>query len=144
MAKLTLKTVVKARGVGTLTEKTIKFVGSDGEEFEGEVLVKMLSHDEIQNARNVWNLKNPKEATFDQLTKAIIFESIYTAKDERFFPTVDSTGEVSTEIMDALYNAADQVNDFAGKKWISKRTNSGVNSSSTESAEEQSKKQSET
>ena len=140
MAKLTFKSAKKATGVGKLVEKTIKFRDEIGEEFEGEILVKILSHDEKNNAINHWKLKDRKTATLDQLTKAILFEAIYSEEDERFFPTIQSTGEVPTEIIDAMYQAADEVLDFSGKKWISKQKNSGVNSSSTESVEEPSKK----
>ena len=136
MAKLTLKSAKKAVGVGSYVQKTIRFRDAGGEVFEGEVLVKILTHDEKANAINHWKLKDRKTATLDQLTKAILFEAIYSEDDERFFPTIQSTGEVSTEIIDAMYQAADEVLDFSGKNWISKQKNSGVNSSSTESEEE--------
>lgn len=136
MAKLTLKSAKKAVGVGSYVQKTIQFRDSDGEVFEGEILVKILTHDEKANAINHWKLKDRKTATLDQLTKAILFEAIYSEDDERFFPTIQSTGEVSTEIIDAMYQAADEVLDFSGKNWISKQKNSGANSSSMESEEE--------
>ncbi|WP_180006413.1 MULTISPECIES: hypothetical protein [unclassified Acinetobacter] len=136
MAKLTLKSAKKAVGVGSYVQKTIQFRDSGGEVFEGEILVKILTHDEKANAINHWKLKDRKTATLDQLTKAILFEAIYSEDDERFFPTIQSTGEVSTEIIDAMYQAADEVLDFSGKNWISKQKNSGANSSSMESEEE--------
>ena len=144
MAKLTLKSVKKTVGIGNLVEKTIKFRDATGAEFEGEILVKIISHDDKINSVNHWGLKDRKEATLDQITKAMLYEVIYSAEDERFFPTIESTGDVSTEIISAMYEAADEVNDFAGKKWISNLKNSGANSSSTESVGELSKKPNET
>lgn len=140
MAKLTFKAAKSAIGVGAFTEKTIKFRDSEGAEFEGEILVKRLSHDEKNNAIDAWNLEDRKQVTLDQLTKAVLFACIYSTKDESFFPTIESTGEVSSEIIDAMYRAADEVHDFAGKEWISAKKNSGVNSSSTELAAEPLKK----
>lgn len=136
MAKLTLKSAKKVTGVGKFVEKTIKFRDEVGEEFEGEILVKILSHDEKANAIDHWKLKDRKTATLDQLTKAILFEAIYSEEDERFFPTIQTTGEVPTEVIDAMYQAADEALDFSGKNWISKQKNSGVSSSSMGSVEE--------
>jgi len=144
MAKLTLKTVKKAAGIGTFVEKTIKFRDASGKEFEGEILVKIISHDERNNSVDAWGLKDRKTVTLDQATKAILFETIYSSKDERFFAEIGNTGEVSSEVIDAMWKAADEVIDFAGKKWISKQMNSGANLSSTELAEEQLNKLSET
>jgi len=136
MAKLTLKTVKKAAGIGTFVEKTIQFCDANGEKFEGEILVKIISHDEKNAAIDAWGLEDRKTATLDQLTKSILFETIYSSEDERFFPEIGKTGEVPSEVLDAMWKAADEVIDFAGKKWISKQKSSGANLSSTESAEE--------
>lgn len=145
MAKLTLKAAKQAVGVGSFVEKTIKFRDASGEEFEGEILVKIPSHDQKVNALDHWGLEDRKTATYDQSTKAILFEVIYSSEDARFFPTIQSTGEVSTEILNAMYDAADEVIDFSGKKWISVlKKKDGANSSSMESAEKPSKKPSET
>jgi hypothetical protein len=135
MAKLTLNAAKVAVGTGAFTEKTIKFRDSKGAEFEGEILVKRLSHDETITAVDAWDLEDRKTATIDQITKAIIFKAIYTSVDEPFFPTVQSTGEVSSEIVDVMYRVADEVNDFSGKEWIWKKKSSGVNLSSTELVE---------
>ena len=132
MAKLTLNAAMIAVGTGAFTEKTITFRDSKGAEFEGEILVKRLSHDETISAVDAWDLEDRKTATIDQITKAIIFKAIYTSTDEPFFPTVQSTGEVSSEIVDVMYRVADEVNDFSGKGWIWKKKSSGANSSSTE------------
>ena len=140
MAKLTLKAAKAAVGTGAFAEKTIKFRDSKGAEFEGEILVKRLSHDETITAVDAWDLEDRKTATIDQITKAIIFKAIYSSADEPFFPTVQSTGEVSSEIVDVMYRVADEVNDFSGKEWIWKKKSSGANSSSTELVEEPLKK----
>ena len=139
MAKLTFNAAKVAVGTGAFTEKTIMFRDSKGAEFEGEILVKRLSHDETITAVDAWDFEDRKTATIDQITKAIIFKSIYTSVDEPFFPTVQSTGEVSSEIVDVMYRVADEVNDFSGKEWIWKKS-SGANSSSTELVEEPLKK----
>ncbi|AXY57265.1 hypothetical protein CDG60_12235 [Acinetobacter chinensis] len=145
MAKLTFGAAKSAVGVGCFIEKTIKFRDADGGEFEGEILVKRLSHDEIVTAADVWGLKDKQSVTIDQITKAVIFKAIFSSENEHFFPTVQSTGEVSSEIVDALYRLADEVNDLSGKGWISKqKMNSGANSSSTESVEEPLQKPEET
>lgn len=140
--KLTLKATQKAAGIGVLVEKTIKFVGSDGEVFEGEVLIKRLSHHERTTAIDAWNLEDKSKATIDHHSKATIFAAVYTDVDERFFPTIEDTGAVNFEIINAMLEAVDEVNDFMGKKWISNQKNSGVNSSSMESEGEPLKKQS--
>ncbi len=140
MAKLTLNAAMIAVGTGAFTEKTITFRDSKGAEFQGEILVKRLAHDETITAVDAWDLEDRKTATIDQITKAIIFKSIYTSPDEPFFPTVQSTGKVSSEIVDVMYRVADEVNDFSGKEWVWKKKSSGANSSSTELVEEPLKK----
>ena len=140
MAKLTLNAAMIAVGTGAFTEKTITFRDSKGAEFQGEILVKRLAHDETITAVDTWDLEDRKTATIDQITKAIIFKSIYTSPDEPFFPTVQSTGKVSSEIVDVMYRVADEVNDFSGKEWVWKKKSSGANSSSTELVEEPLKK----
>lgn len=141
--KLTLSSVKKSVGIGAFVSKQIQYRGIDGEMHEGEILIKVLSHDDRINAINHWKLKDRKEVSVDQLTKAIIFESVYSSEDERFFPKIENTGEVSSELIDAMYKAADEVMDFSGKHWISKQKNFGENSSSAELVEEPLKKQSE-
>lgn len=134
--KLTLATVKKAIGVGELVKKIIKFTDANGGEFEGEIFIKRLSHDDRVTAIDEWNLEDRKKATFDQLTKAILFRSVFVAKDHRFFPNIEDTGTIPTEIIEALNGVVDEVNDLSGKKSMLKQKNSGVNSSSTESVEE--------
>lgn len=138
--KLTLATAKKAAGVGELIEKTISFVDSKGEAFEGEILVKRLSHAELKSAIDAWALDDNSKATVDQHSKATLFVSVYSSPDEKFFPEIADTGAVNFEIISAMLKAVDEVNDFAGKKWISNQKSSGASSSSTELAEERLKK----
>ncbi|WP_180076910.1 hypothetical protein [Acinetobacter sp. YH12251] len=139
--KLTLASVRKAAGVGVLVERTISFVGMNGEAFEGEILIKRLSHQECVEAINAWGLKDKNEATVDQYSKAILFAAVYVSEDEKFFPTIEDTGLVNSEIIAAMNEVVDAVNDFMGKKWILNQKSSGVSSLSTALVEEQSKKQ---
>ena len=137
MAKLTLKSAQKAIGIGTFVEKTIKFRDKDGKEFEGEILVKIVPHDDVAHATDVWGIDRNK-LTVDHHRKALLFQLIHEDEKSKFFPEITDTGSVSTELIDAMYNAADEVLDFAGKNWISNQMkNSSANSSSTELAEEQ-------
>ena len=138
MAKLTLTATKQVIGVGSFVEKTIQFRDKDGAEVSGEILIKIASHDEIVNASDIWKLKNKQELTLDQLKKALVFQVVYEDENTRFFPKISETGAVSTEVIEAMYAAADEVLDFAGKNWIlAKKKKGGVNSSSTELEEEQ-------
>lgn len=137
MAKLTLKDTKKQLGIGTFVEKTIKFRDKDGKEFEGEIFVKIVPHDDIAHATDVWGIDKDK-LTMDQYRKAILFQLIHEDEKSKFFPKITDTGTVSTEVISAMYDAADEVLDFAGKNWISNQMkNSSANSSSTELVEEQ-------
>ena len=138
MAKLTLKSAQKAIGIGTFVEKTIKFRDKDGKEFEGEIFVKILSHDEVVKASDALGLANSSKVTVDQLRKSILFKCVYEDDKKPFFPNFESTGEVSSEILTAMYDAVDDAMNISGKHWISnQKKNSGASSSSTELAEEQ-------
>ncbi|MCU4310331.1 hypothetical protein KTH02_16045 [Acinetobacter radioresistens] len=138
MAKLTLTATKQVIGVGSFVEKTIQFRDKDGAEVSGEVLIKIVSHDELVNASDVWKLKNKQDLTLDQLKKALVFLVIHEDENTKFFPKLSETGTVSTEVIEAMYAAADEVLDFAGKNWIYKaKMNSSANSSSMESVEEQ-------
>lgn len=137
MAKLTLKTTRKQLGIGTFVEKTIKFRGADGQEFKGEIFIKIVPHDDIAHATDVWGIEKSK-LTMDHLRKGMLFQLVYEDEKSKFFHKITDTGTVSTEVIDAMYRAADEVLDFAGKNWVSAQTtSSGVSSSSTESEEEQ-------
>ena len=138
MAKFTLEAAKSTDGVGEFIEKTIKFRGADGREHDGEILIKIISHDDVVNATDIFNVKNKHDLTLDQLRKALVYQTVYEDEEKRFFPKITDTGTVSTEILNAMYDCADEVIDFAGKNWISaKKKKDGVNSSSTELEEEQ-------
>ena len=144
MAKFTLKAALTAAGVGTFVEKEIKFRDAEGREFKGEVLIKIISHDDVVNATDIFKVKNKQDITLDQLRKALVYQTVYEDEESRFFPKISDTGTVSTEILNAMYDIADEVIDFSGKNWISaKKKKDGVNSSSTELEEEQLPKPSE-
>ena len=85
-----------------------------------------------------YSLKDRATATMDQLRKAILYLCVYESEKKKFFSNVAEVGQVSSEILAVMYDACDEVLDFSGKNWISNQaTSSGVNSSSTELAEEQ-------
>ncbi|NHB57029.1 hypothetical protein G9F32_03145 [Acinetobacter sp. 194] len=142
--KLTLAIAKKVAGVGVYIEVPVKFQSKDGEAFEGEVLVKRLSHNERLKALDVWAIEDKNNITIDQVMRAYVFTSIYSEENEPFFPDIESTGDVSPEFMNALYTASEKVNDYSGKMWISNQKNSGASLSSTESVDEPSMKQSKT
>lgn len=145
MAKLTLEKAKKAVGIGSLVEKTIKFRDVNGETFEGEILVKVLSSDEVANITDILGLKEGEKHTIEQYRAAMLVQSIYETKDKLFFPDLKSTGTVSDEIKIAMYLAADEVINFTGKYWISmKSLNSTASSSAAESAEKPLQKPEET
>ncbi|MFC2996817.1 hypothetical protein ACFODO_16440, partial [Acinetobacter sichuanensis] len=91
----------------------------------------------VAHATDAWGIDKDK-LTMDHYRKAMLFQLIYEDEKGQFFPEITDTGSVSTEVIDAMYNAADEVLDFAGKNWISNQMkNSSANSSSTELVEEQ-------
>lgn len=138
MAKLTLISAQKAIGIGTFVKKTIKFRGANGEEFEGDIFVKILSHDEVTKSVDVYGLADRNKVTLDQLRKSILFKCVYEDDKKPFFPNLESTGKVSSEILTAMYDAVDDAMNISGKHWVSnQKKNSGASSSSTELAEEQ-------
>ena len=145
MAKLTLEKAKKAVGIGNLVEKTIKFRDVDGNPFEGEIYIKVLSSDEVANITDILKLKKDEKYTISQYRDAMLVQTVFEGKDKPFFPDLKSTGQVSDEMKVAMYLAADQVINFTGKYWIStKSQNSTVNSSAAESVGEPSQKQEET
>ena len=145
MAKLTLEKAKKVVGVGSFVEKTIKFRGVDGNPFEGEIFIKVLSSEEVANITDILKLKKDEKYTIDQYRAAMLVQAIFEGKDKPFFPDLESTGQISDEMKVAMYLAADEVINFTGKYWIlMKSQNSTVNSSAAESAEAPSQKQEET
>jgi len=136
MAKLTFEKAKKAVGIGTLVEKTIKFRDVDGNPFEGEIFIKVLSSEEVAKITDILKLKKDEKYTISQYQAAMLVQTIFEGKDKPFFPDLESTGQISDEMKVAMYFAADEVINFTGKYWLSmKSQNSTVNSSAAESVE---------
>ena len=136
MAKLTLEKAKKAVGIGSFVEKTIKFRDVNGEPFEGEIYIKVLSSDEVAKITDILKLNKDEKYTNDQYRAAMLVQAIFEGKDKPFFPDLESTGQVSDEMKVAMYLAADEVINFTGKHWLlMKNQNSTANSSAAESAE---------
>ncbi len=145
MAKLTLEKAKKAVGIGSLVEKTIKFRDVNGNPFEGEIFVKVLSSEEVANITDILKLKKDEKCTINQYRAAMLVQAVFEGKDKPFFPDLESTGQISDEMKIAMYFAADEVINFTGKYWLSmKSQNSTANSSAAESVEAPSQKQEET
>lgn len=136
MAKLSFEKAKKAVGIGSFVEKTIKFRDKDGEAFEGEILIKVLSSEEVTNITDILKLKKDEKYTLNQYRDAMLAQAVYESEDKPFFPDLKSTGQVSDEMKVSMYLAADEVINFTGKYWIStKQQNSSANSSAAESVE---------
>lgn len=145
MAKLTLEATRKTLGIGEFVEKTIEFRDKDGKEFSGEIFIKIIPHDNVVSASDIWENENKREMTLDQLRKALLFQVVYSDPNTKFFADIEETGTLTTEVLDAMYKAADGVLDFAGKQWVSVlKKNSGANSSPAESVDTPSQTQEET
>ena len=138
--RLSLDIAKQVAGVGAFVEEPIKFLDKNGQEFNCDVLVKRLSHDERIEALKIWDLPEDQPFTIDHLQRAYVKASVYTDEETALFPDIESTGSVLPELLMALYEASNKVNDYSGKTWISNQKNSGANSSSTESVDEPSKK----
>lgn len=144
MAKLTLEKAKKAVGIGSLVEKTIKFRDVDGNPFEGEIFIKVLSSEEVANITDILKLKKDEKYTIDQYRAAMLVQVVFEGKDKPFFPDLESTGQISDEMKVAMYLVADEVINFTGKHWLlMKSQNSTVNSSAAESVEAPLQKQEE-
>ncbi|OTG73428.1 hypothetical protein B9T23_13840 [Acinetobacter terrae] len=145
MAKLTLDKAKKAVGIGSLVEKTIKFRHVDGNPFEGEIFIKVLSSEEVANITDILKLKKDEKYTIDQYRAAMLVQAVFEGKDKPFFPDLESTGQISDEMKVAMYLVADEVINFTGKHWLlMKSQNSTANSSAAESVEAPLQKQEET
>ena len=136
MAKLSFEKAKKAVGIGSFVEKTIKLRDKDGEAFEGEIMIKVLSSEEVTNITDILKLKKDEKYTLNQYRDAMLAQAVYESEDKPFFPDLKSTGQVSDEMKVSMYLAADEVINFTGKYWISTmKQNSSANSSAVESAE---------
>ena len=141
MAKLTLEKAKKVVGIGSFVEKTIKFRDVDGNPFEGEIFIKVLSSDEVANITDILKLKKDEKYTNLQYRDAMLVQAVFGGEDKPFFPDLQSAGTISDEMKVAMYLAADEVINFTGKYWLlTKNLSSTANSSAAESAEEPSQK----
>lgn len=137
-----------------LTGKSEVEIG-DEIELEGQVFIKRLSfiaQQEVAKAFEWDVVTNPddpvlKEINGSRLVASRLIGSI--CEDGKGTPFFTSLADVYTsdpKFIDAVYQEADKVNNFTGKllKKNSSETNSGANSSSTESVEGPSKKHKQT
>ncbi len=133
MAKLSSKGIKASTGIGTFVEKTIKYRDKDGEEASGEILVRIPSQDEFSKFAEVFG----ENITVGQLSRALVFGTIYEEENKQFFSKIEETAtEITPEVLNAMYAVADEVCDFSGKNWIlTKMKNSGTNSSVAGSVE---------
>ncbi|MEM9994573.1 MAG: hypothetical protein AAGE79_10630 [Acinetobacter pittii] len=137
MTKLTLAGTRAVLGIGSFVLKTIEFCDKEGNEYSGQIQIKILSHDEIKDAPNVWGVEDKKQLTIDQFQKAQIYHAVYSTPEEKFFSEINETGTLSTEVIEAMYKAVDEVLDLGGKNRILvKKKSSGQNLLSTESVDE--------
>lgn len=124
-------------------------------ELEGQVFIKRLSfaaQQEVAKAFEwdvVTNPQDPvlKEVNGSRLVASRLIGSI--CEDEKgtpFFTKLEDVYTSDPKFIDAVYQESDKVNNFTGKllKKNSSETNSGANSSSTESAEKPLKKHKQT
>lgn len=121
-----------------LVLKSPKFIVND-EPMEANVLVKSLSYDEMTNMFK--GQDGEKITVADVVKKRVLLTVFNSDSKEPLFPDLDAVGQTHPAILNALHDSSDEVNDFLGKNKLKlKEMNSGVNSSSTESVEEPSKK----
>ena len=117
-----------------LSPKSPKFIIND-EEFEVDILVKALSYDEVTN---MFKGEDPEKLTVADVVKRRVLLTVYNLDTkEPLYSDIEAVGQTHPAILNALHDSSDEVNDFLGKNKLKlKSTSSGVNSSSTESAEE--------
>ena len=121
--------------VSNFIEKEISFFVGD-QEYTVDVGLKLLSYDEVVN---LMKGKDPQKVLMADLIKAQVVASIFNLDTKKPLFTEKTIGTAAPQIVDALHQASDEVNDFSGKYLMEKLTkkNSGANSSLTESVEEQ-------
>ena len=123
-------------------------------ELEGQVFVKRMSFKASRDASKAfeWDIdyedvekSKLKSVDSDQLQATQLLGTICEdAKGTPFFASMQDVYDSDPSFINALYEVADDVNNFMGKSRTknSTETNSSANSSSTESVEAPSKKQS--
>ena len=153
MKKLDLKSLKKvALEQSAPLEKTIVF-NLNGEDFEGQVWVKMLSFKDQNEIIKAYEWEFDKDDISKSRIKSIDSRRLQAAqvlgsiceddKGTPFFDNVEQVLDSNPSLINAMYAAADEVNNFLGKsqKTNSEKTSSGANLSSTESAAKPSQKQ---
>jgi len=131
------------KSVIELVNKEISF-SIDGEDYTADIAVKRLSYDE---SVELFSGKKADKLSTADIVKTRIQQTIFNADTKKLlFETLKDVGPIVPQILHAMYEASDEVNDFLGKQQMKhlKKMNSGASSSSTESEEEQLKKQNET
>lgn len=125
-------------------------------QLSGQVFIKRLSYKDIEETAKAYkwdldleNIENSKIKSIDSrlLRAAQLVGSVCEDNSGKsFFESTDEVYDSDPIFIEALYKVADGVNNFSGKSQTksSEKTNSGVNSSSMESVDDQSKKLSET
>lgn len=110
------------------------FVGD--QEYSVEVGVKILSYDEVVNFMRG---KDPQKVLMADLTKMRVAASVFDLNTKKPLFNEKTVGKALPQLIEALHKVSDEVNDFSGKYLMQKlkKKSFGVNSSSTELAEEQ-------
>lgn len=132
-------------------QKTIKFE-INGESYEGEIWVKPLSFKDQSEILKAYEWDFDKDDISKSRIKSIDSRRLQAAQilgsvcedatGKSFFENVEQVLDSNPSLVNAMYAAADEVNNFVGKSPTknSEKTNSGVSSSLTESVEEPSQK----
>ena len=124
-------------GVGQFVTRTVSFNDQLGEAQSGEILIRVLSHDEVTSALDVYPDVDKTDVTYDQYRKAILVKTVYESEKKPFFANVREVGLITTELLTVMYAAVDEVLDLSGKRWVNlmQTPNSGANLSSMELAD---------
>lgn len=126
-----------------LVPKEIAFT-IDGKDYTVNIAVKCLSFDE---SVDLTRGKDFTSMLIADLHKIRILKTVYNADtNEPLFVDLAGVGKPVSAIIDAMYKASEEVNDFSGKQQMKhlKKMNSGANLSAAESAEVPSEKPNET
>lgn len=125
---------LSSTALSDLFPKSPKFIIND-EEFEVDILVKALSYDEVTN---MFKGEDPEKITVADVVKRRVLLTVYNLDTkEPLYSDIEAVGQTHPAIIGAIHDASNEVNDFLGKNKLKlKSTNSGANSSSTESVEE--------
>ena len=131
---------LSSTALSDLSPKSARFIIND-EAFEADILIKSLSYDEVSN---MFKGEDPEKLTVADVVKRRVLLTVYNLDTkEPLYSDIEAVGQTHPAILNALHDSSDEVNDFLGKNKLKlKSMNSGANSSSTESVETQSKKQS--